>query len=73
MIQWSKYGTIHVGTTDCGLRFVVKRWHDARCYEMSVQNSEGKQIERTIGHASVRAAKVAAMVTEAGLRKAVQS
>ena len=73
MIQWNKHGTIHVGTTECGLRFIVKRWHDARCYQMSVQTSKGKQVERTIGHASVRAAKVAALVTAAGLRKAVQS
>lgn len=72
MIQWSRQGREHIGTTDCGLRFVVQRWHDARCYSMSVQTSEGREFERTVGYDSIRAAKTAAAITAAGMRE-VQS
>ncbi len=57
MIQWKKYGTVHIGTTDCGLRFEVSRRRGDRCWSLQVRRGEW-----STGYQFVRAAKVAAKV-----------
>jgi hypothetical protein len=73
MILWKRYGTVHIGTTDCGLRFEVRRYAGERCYSLSMRTAGGGEAERSTGYQSVRAAQVAALVTTAGRRKGVAS
>ena len=73
MITWNKHGAIHVGTTDIGVQFEVTRRPGDRYYSLSQRQASGGNREWCHGYQSVRSAKVAATVTAAGLRKAVQS
>lgn len=69
MILWKKYGTVHVGTTDCGLRFEVRRYAGDRCYSLSMRTAGGGEAEHSTGYRSVRTAQVSALVTAAGRRR----
>lgn len=73
MIHWQRYGLLHVGTADCGLRFEVRRRPGERCYSLTTCDERGRAIEHAVGYASTTAAKAAAMVTAAGMKKGVQS
>ena len=73
MILWKQYGVVHIGMTDCGLRFEVWRLAGDRCYSLSMRTAGGGEAGWSTGYQSVRAAQVAALVTAAGLRKAVRS
>jgi len=72
MIAWKKYGVVHIGTTDCGLRFEVRRQRCDRCYSLSTRTSGGGEREWCGGYQSVHAAQMAALVTAFGRRKAVR-
>lgn len=73
MIQWSKHGAIHVGTTDFGVQFEVMRRQGNRYYSLSTRRASSGDREWCHGYQSVRAAKVAATITAAGMRKEAQS
>jgi len=65
MILWRKYGRVHIGTTDCGLRFEVRRHAGDRCYSLSIRTAGGGEVGHSTGYRSVRAAQVSAMITAA--------
>jgi hypothetical protein len=67
MILWRRYGAVHVGTTDCGLRFEVRRRRGDRCYSLSTRTAAGGEREWCTGYQSVSAAQVAALVTAASI------
>lgn len=69
MIIWKRHGAVHVGTTDCGLRFEVRRRPGARCYSLSTRTAGGSEREWSDGYQSVRAAQVAALVTAASVAR----
>jgi hypothetical protein len=73
MIHWQRYGLLHVGTTDCGLRFEVRRRPGERCYSLTTCDERGRAIEHAVGYESTAAAKAAAAITAAGMQKETQS
>ena len=70
MILWKKYGVLHVGTTDSGRRFEIRRDRGRRWYSMTVRNERGNEVCCRVGFRSVCSAKAAAEASERGVEVA---
>lgn len=57
IIAWAEGQSIHVGTTDCGLQFVIRKWAGSDSYTVTVATDSGRILEWNTGFGSVDQAK----------------
>lgn len=70
MILWKKFGVVHVGTTDGGWRYEIRRRRGVRWYCLTVRNERGNEVCCRVGFRSVCSAKAAAEASGRGVEVA---
>lgn len=65
MLEWVEGQAIHVGSTDCGLQFVIRKWVGDRLYTITVATDSGRILEWHAGfHSAAQAKEFAASILE---------